>query len=114
MKKEYRLTSNSSFQYIFRNGQKAYTNLFVLYRVKAANIKVGISVSKKVGNSVIRSRVKRRIKEAFRQIIENIDGNYNFVIVAKQNSAQAEFADFKNAIIKVLEEQKIYNSGEKE
>lgn len=114
MKKEYRLTNNSSFQYIFKNGERTHTNLFVLYRVTAANIKIGVSVSKKVGNSVIRSRVKRRIKESFRKIIDFIEGSYNFVIVAKPKSATAEYADFKEELIKVLKVAKLYKTEKQE
>ncbi|HHT83129.1 MAG: ribonuclease P protein component [Christensenellales bacterium] len=102
MKKEYRLTGNRSFQYIYKNGQRVNTKFFILYIVEAATIKVGVSVSKKVGNSVVRSRAKRRLKEAFRTIIGNLKRGYNFVIVAKKEIVDAEFWEIKEEIKKAL------------
>lgn len=104
MKKEYRLKNNSSFQYIFKKGKKYNHELLFLYKVKAANIKIGISVSKKVGNSVVRSKVKRRIKEAFRLRIDKIQGSYNFVVVARQPIAKATYKQIEDAINIVLED----------
>lgn len=82
--------------------------------VKAATIKIGISVSKKVGNSVIRSKVKRRIKEAFRQQIENINGNYNFVVVAKEACEKASFDQIRDAIILLLKKSEVYKKDNNE
>jgi len=77
-----------------------------LYYVKAANKKVGVSVSKKVGNSVVRSRVKRLIKEAFRSLIDQV-GDYNFVVVAHPSSKDADFHQIKEELIYLLKGQGI-------
>lgn len=108
MKKEYRLKKNSSFKYIFRNGKRSFSELFILYYVKAKNVKLGVSVSTKIGNSVVRNKVKRRIKEAFNEIIHNVEGNYNFVIVAKERIATATYKEIKAEIIIILLKEKIY------
>ncbi len=108
MKREYRLNRNSSFHYIYRNGEKIYNRYFVLYFVKGKSTKIGISVSKKIGNSVVRNKVKRRLKEAFSQLIEGIKGRYNFVIVARESIVNVLFSDIRNELIKVLEKEKLY------
>lgn len=107
MQKKYRLTNRSSFQYIFKKGEKIAGKFLVLYKVNASNIKVGISVSKKVGNSVVRSKVKRRIKESFRLLIEKIKGNYNFVVVARKECNQASFQEIQNEIDDLLKKNNV-------
>lgn len=102
MQKIYRLSHNSSFQYVFKNGQRFHSDILVLYAAKAANIKLGVSVSKKVGNSVVRSKTKRRIKEAFRQLIPQIQKPNNFVVVAKEQIAAVGFAEISQALMKLL------------
>ena len=73
----YRLKKNLEFRFIYRRGKSFANSLLVLYVFKnkmnkdnEGNLynKVGISVSKKVGNSVIRSRSKRLIYENYRFI----------------------------------------------
>lgn len=102
MQKIYRLSHNSSFQYVFKNGQRLHSDILVLYAAKAANIKLGVSVSKKIGNSVVRSKTKRRIKEAFRQLIPQIQKPNNFVVVAKEQITAVGFAEIAQALEKLL------------
>lgn len=102
MQRIYRLTLNGSFKYIYRNGGVVTSNLLILYKVPAHNLKVGITVGKKVGNSVIRSLVKRRIGESFRLLIPKISNNYNYVIVARSACAQASYAEINSDIIRLL------------
>ena len=62
------LKKNKDFQEVYKNG-KSYANkylvMYVLYKEETRN-RIGISVSKKVGNSVVRHRLKRMIKEIYR------------------------------------------------
>lgn len=73
-----------------------------MYSVPAHSVKVGIVVGKKVGNSVVRSRVKRRIGERFRLLIPRIHEKRNFVIVAKSESAEATSEVFERDIVYLL------------
>lgn len=70
-----------------------------MYVVQAYSLKVGIVVGKKVGNSVVRSKVKRRIAERFRRLIPNVSAKHNFVIVARSGCAEATSAEFENDIM---------------
>lgn len=100
IKKEHRLRKNKHFQYIYRKGQTKQSGaMSVVYvRTHIQPFKVGFSVTKKVGKSVVRSRVKRLMTEAFNQIYNtqengNCEGvgnksgglnkNFNFIFVAK-------------------------------
>lgn len=105
MQKIYRLTQRGSFNYIYRKGKRQHDKLFTLYYVSAYNLKLGVSVSKKIGNSVVRNKVKRRIKEAFRQIIPMVIPSYNIVIVARPGIESASYADIKAALERVLQKE---------
>lgn len=60
LKKENRLTKNRHFQYIYRRGTSTQTRYLTMlhYKTSFKDIKVGFSVSKKIGKSVVRSKVK--------------------------------------------------------
>ncbi len=103
MQKIYRLTQRGSFTYIYNHGVSRSASHIVVYCVPAHNLKVGIVVGKKVGNSVVRSRVKRRIGERFRLLIPQINPSYNFVIVAKSVAADATSEAFRNDILYALQ-----------
>ena len=88
----YRLKKNSEFRIVYRRGKSLANDLLVLYIFKnrrnkdiKANPynKIGISVSKKVGNSVVRSRSKRLITESYRLSRDHIKIGYDFVFVAR-------------------------------
>ena len=67
------LKKNTQFQFVYRNG-KSYANKYLIMYVKENGTdrnRVGISVSKKVGNSVVRHRVTRLVRESYR-LHENI------------------------------------------
>ena len=102
MQKVYRLTNSASFNYIYRHGERTATSLFQLSYVKAHNVKLGVSVSKKVGNSVIRSRVKRLVKENFRSLIPYLPDGYNYVVSAKEAMKDADYYAVRKALISAL------------
>lgn len=89
--KHERIRKNQEFRYVYRRGKSCASEILVLYKLKnPKNIlngepfnRVGISVSKKVGNSVVRSRVKRLVNEAARLSKEETAKGYDLVFVAR-------------------------------
>lgn len=113
MQARYRLTQNSSFGYIYRNGQSvANKHMVILYVKTKYTLKVGFSVSKKIGNSVVRNRVKRRLKECFRSLIPNLNKKYNYIIVARDASADASYQELFRGMTALLKRIGVYEIGE--
>lgn len=84
MQSQYRLKSRASFSYVYKKGKSVSEREMVLVYLKTnRRLKVGFSVSKKVGNSVVRNRVRRLMKENFRAIISDVDGGHNYIFVAR-------------------------------
>ncbi|MEG2540647.1 MAG: ribonuclease P protein component [Clostridia bacterium] len=94
MQKQYRLKKRSAFAYVYRKGEKASArHLLLLFAKSREGLKIGLSVSKKVGNAVTRNRVKRLLREAIMPIQDRIDTNFMYVIVAYPSITEAEYSD---------------------
>jgi len=108
-----RIRKNPEFRLVYRRG-KSYSNsvlvLYVFKNYKNNNInRIGISVSKKVGKSVIRSRVKRLISESYRLNKDNLKQGYDFVFVARAASKDKNYKDIENAIKDLFRKSGLYN-----
>lgn len=87
LKRQYRLKKKYQFNYVYRVGKSCHGKFLMLVYTasKNQNIKVGISVSKKVGNAVKRNRARRLLREAISPLLPSLETNYNLIIVAKQS-----------------------------
>ncbi len=74
----------------------------VLNFVPASSNKVGVSVSKKIGKSVVRNLVKRRIYAQFATRIPLIKGSYNYVVVARDKIREATFEQIGESLDTLL------------
>lgn len=103
LSKTNRLKKKKEFNYIYKKGSVVQSSNFTMYYVRAYKpyAQIGISISKKVGNSVVRSRVKRIISEACRLNIDKFMVK-NYVIMAKPSIATKTSKDIENELIKVL------------
>ena len=99
------LKKNKEFNFVYRRGKPAGSRDMTLVAAKSryGGIRVGFSVSKKVGNSVVRHRVRRRMKEAYRTILPELSGNHSLVFVARASITSAEFSDICTQMRRLLE-----------
>ncbi len=103
-----RLKKRKEFNYIYRKGKVVHAPDFLIHFVRAYKSypQIGISVSKQVGNSVIRSRVKRIISEACRLNIEKFAIN-NYVITAKESIVDKTSLNIESQLIALLKKNKL-------
>lgn len=110
------LKKNSDFQKVYKRG-KSYANRYlVLYVLKNGTEcnRIGISVSKKVGNSIVRHRLKRLIKEAYR-LQENIFySGLDIVVIARMSAKDISYKKTESALLHLAGLHSILKSIKKE
>ncbi|HET7657683.1 MAG TPA: ribonuclease P protein component [Bacillales bacterium] len=105
MKTEYRLKKNNEFQFVFQTGASKANRQFVVYYTDQPNnehFRVGISVSKRVGNAVTRNRIKRHIRELIRLMESQISDGKDYVIIARKPTADMDYHEMKKSLVHVL------------
>jgi ribonuclease P protein component len=92
-----RLRKNEDFQSVYKSGKSFANKYFVIYVSKnQLDInRLGVSVSKKIGNSVVRHRMKRLVKETFRLRKDMSDSGLDIVVIIRKG---AEELDSKAAV----------------
>ncbi len=110
IKSENRLRKNKHFRYIYKHGEtKTYKVLTVTFvETKFKTIKVGFSVSKKIGKSVVRNKVKRRLRESFVSLQRNIKPNRNYIFTAKQGIENLDFHEIRQNMMEILKKNGLY------
>ncbi|MDP4090356.1 MAG: ribonuclease P protein component, partial [Bacillota bacterium] len=104
-----RLRKNVEFRIVYRRGKSFSTDLLVLYiyknyknNIEGKDInRVGISVSKKVGKSVVRSRVKRLISESYRLNKYLLKKKFDFVFVARTAAKDKTYKEIEDSMKKL-------------
>lgn len=89
------LKRNKEFNYVYRRGKAVARQDFTLVYVRSryGGLRAGFSVSRKVGNSVVRNHTRRRMKEALRLLLPEVRGSYSAIFVAKPHVTETSFAD---------------------
>ena len=103
------LEKNRQFQFVYDYG-RSYANKYLVMFVMDNNTetsRLGISVSKKVGNSVIRHRVKRLIKESYRLQEEMFNSGLDIVIIARVTAKEISYKEIESAVLHLGRLQKI-------
>lgn len=107
------LKKNIDFQKVYKSG-KSYANKYlVMYVLENGTdiTRIGISVSKKVGNSIVRHRLARLIREAFRLSTDCIPDGYDYVVVARASLKDKGFFETKESMIHLLKLHKLYKQN---
>lgn len=117
----YRLKKNFEFTFIYKRGKSFANDLLVMYIIKNKRNKdknfnsynkLGVSVSKKVGNSVVRSRCKRLISESFRLNYNYIVKGYDFIFIARNPIKEKNYFDVERAMKNLIKKAGLYNNEE--
>ena len=92
MKKELRVKRNEDFQKIIQARKSVACKEFVLYSLKNEyeHMRIGFSVSKKLGNAVTRNRIKRQVREMAREVFDS-NYSYDYVLIVRNGYLEKDF-----------------------
>lgn len=111
----YRLRKNREFQRVFKKGRKIpgrYTLLFYRRNNKNYN-RFGFTISKKVGKSVRRNRIKRLYFEVLRHMEQDLQKGYDFVVVARRKATEMDYHGAQKDLKKILDRAQMWESKER-
>jgi ribonuclease P protein component len=102
--KQYRLTRSRDFTRVRRLGRSSGSPLLALYLLprRSPELRVGFSVSKRVGKAARRNRVKRLMREAVRHRLPTIRRGQDLVFIARPPSAEASYHEIAEAVSYLL------------
>lgn len=94
------LKKNADFKNVYTRGRSFANRLLVMYVLENGQNKnrLGISVSKKVGNSVIRHHITRLIREAYRLQEDMFNSGLDIVVIARASARNASYFDIESAL----------------
>lgn len=103
------LKKNAEFQKVYRRGKSCANRTLVMYvlPVSGDSNRIGISVSKKVGNSVVRHRLTRLIRESYRLQEHRFKKGYWIVVIARVAAKDQTFRIIENALLHLAKTQRI-------
>ena len=109
------LKKNYQFRYVYSRGRSIANRLLVMYCVRngTQENRYGISVSKKVGNSVVRSHLTRLLRESYRLSEDNIASGYDIVVIARASAKEATYAEIESALLNLLRKQRLLKSEQR-
>lgn len=113
MKNYESLKKNIQFQNVYQNGTSKANKYLVMYVIKnELNInRLGISVSKKVGNSVVRHRLTRLIRESYRLNANKFNSGLDLVVVARKTAKDKNYKDIESALMHLAKIQNILSEN---
>jgi ribonuclease P protein component len=95
-----RLRRGADFRRVYSTGRRVEGRLLVVHVApgEAESSRLGFSVSTKVGNAVLRNRVRRRLREAARPLVAGVTDHLDVVVVARPGAAAASFAELASEL----------------
>ena len=113
MKKSFRVKREKDFKAIFKDGTSFANRKFVVYQLENQqnHFRVGLSVSKKLGNAVTRNQIKRRIRHILQSVKGSLVEHVDFVVIARKGVETLEYAEMEKNLLHVLKLSKIYQEG---
>ncbi|MDY6953492.1 MAG: ribonuclease P protein component, partial [Thermodesulfobacteriota bacterium] len=106
LKKAERILKRDDFKRLFQCGKKIHRDHFVVYycRNSLGILRMGVTVSKRVGRAVIRNRIKRLVRESFRLNKALCDHACDMNIIAKTGAAELSFQETDQALGNIFKE----------
>jgi ribonuclease P protein component len=92
--RRHRLSRSRDFDAVYRNGRSVSTRYLVLYWFDRdeeldGEVRLGIAVPKKIGSAVTRNRIKRRLREGWRELLSDVPAGADYVLLVRSPLAEA-------------------------
>ena len=102
-KKENRIKSKNAFQIVYKTGRSVVDSMSVMYVLAndEKNIKIGFAVGKKMGNAVVRNRVKRLMREVFRHRRSELKDSIYIIWVARKKIIAADIYTYDRIFMRL-------------
>ncbi|HSH23953.1 MAG TPA: ribonuclease P protein component [Massilibacterium sp.] len=111
MKKQYRVKKEKDFQTILRTKNSYANRQFVVYvyeKEGQEHFRLGVSVGKRIGNAVMRNKVKRYIREVFKNIGHKLEQNKDYIVIARVQTATMNYEEIEKSLKHVLKKAKVF------
>ncbi len=99
---DFKLRKRWQFQLVYQLGSKMVADHVIVFSREQDCLfkcsRFGVTVTKKVGNAVVRNRVKRRLREVFYKLQPELVSGYDFVFVARHNIVDVTFLEIYEEI----------------
>jgi ribonuclease P protein component len=94
---EARIVRSSDYRMLYKTGRKIHSERFVLFwrENRIGHHRLGLTVSRKVGNSVMRNRAKRLLREIFRKSYREIPGQFDLVVNVRSGCSRASYTELR-------------------
>ena len=103
--KQFRLRKRTEFAYSYKNGKRVHSEniSLVIFARKDKLLRIGFSVSKKVGKAVERNKVKRRLRVLVSVNLSKMHRGYNLIFVAREEISKKTFEELKLEVNRLLQ-----------
>ncbi|MEW8973875.1 MAG: ribonuclease P protein component [Tissierellaceae bacterium] len=104
MEKRFRLRKNMEFKKVYNCGRNFWNRNLILYVRKndSEETRVGYTITKKIGNSVVRNKLRRRMKEIYRLNFHRIKAGYDLVFIPKKNIVHISYDELESSMIHIM------------
>jgi ribonuclease P protein component len=93
VQRRHRLSRSRDFDAVYRQGRSTSTRFLVLYWFdrdgEPSEPRLGLAVPRAAGNAVARNRIKRQLRELWRERLENVPAGHDYVLIAKPGLSEA-------------------------
>jgi len=95
MRRQHRLKRRQDFALVYDAGRSVSGRLLVLYCLhgEPSELKIGFAAGRKLGNAVIRNRIKRLLREVARQRLGSIALGHRLIVIARHNALKASIGE---------------------
>lgn len=111
MQKKLRLRNRADFGRVYRSGKSFANRQLVVYwsvRPEIEQFRLGISASKKIGNAVVRNRMRRLIKEIVRSYEPRIRDHVDIIIIVRNGAVGMSYQELEKSVLHVLKKSSLF------